>query len=174
MKPKWSKTVLSVLSIAVIGLLALGLTSTPAFAGSQTANLAVSATIVATCTINTTPVAFGNYSGTALTYSSGGVSVQCTNGTTYTIALNAGLGTGATVSARSMSGPGSPSAQLGYGLYTTSGLSTIWGDGTGSTVTAAGTGNGSSQSYTAYGQIPAGQYLAPGSYNDTVVATVTW
>jgi len=170
MKPKWSKTVLSVLSIAVIGLLALGLTSTPAFAGTASANLAISATIVATCTIGTTPVAFGNYTGT-LNNSNGGVSVQCTNTTPYTIALDAGTGTGATVTTRAMTGPGS--AQLGYGLYSDSAHTINWGNSL-ATNWVSGTGNGSSQSYTAYGQIPAGQYLAPGSYNDTVVATVAW
>jgi spore coat protein U-like protein len=36
------------------------------------------------------------------------------------------------------------------------------------------TGNGAAQVETVYGQIPAGQFVAPGSYSDTITATVTY
>jgi spore coat protein U-like protein len=38
----------------------------------------------------------------------------------------------------------------------------------------AGARNGAVQALTVYGQTPAGQYLAPGSYTDTVIATITY
>jgi spore coat protein U-like protein len=64
-------------------------------------------------------------------------------------------------------------AQLGYALYTDSGYSLIWDDIGGANVNS-GTGNGSAQNYTVYGKIPTGQYLAPGGYTDTVIATVSY
>jgi spore coat protein U-like protein len=37
-----------------------------------------------------------------------------------------------------------------------------------------GTGNGAIQALTVYGQTPAGQYVSPGSYTDTITATITY
>jgi spore coat protein U-like protein len=42
------------------------------------------------------------------------------------------------------------------------------------TDTLASTGTGVAQSITVYGQIPAGQYVSPGTYNDTIIATITY
>jgi spore coat protein U-like protein len=168
---KWSKIVTSALSAAALGFLALGLASTPAVAVTATANLGVSAEIVATCTISTTPVAFSNYTGVQVTSTVGGVSATCTNTTPYSIGLGTGTGTSATVTSRAMTGPGS--AQLHYGLYTENTYTANWNDIGGTGIPGA-TGNGSAQSLTVYGNIPAGQYLAPGSYADTVIATVSY
>ena len=49
----------------------------------------------------------------------------------------------------------------------------MWGN-TVSTDTVAGTGNGSGQSYTVYGRIPAQTTPAPGNYADTITVTVTY
>ena len=38
----------------------------------------------------------------------------------------------------------------------------------------SGTGNGSAQAITVYGQIPAAQYVTPGSYTDTITVSVTY
>ena len=99
------------------------------------------------------------------------VSVTCTNTTPYNVGLSAGLATGATVVTRSMTGPAS--ALLGYQLYRDSAHSLNWGI-TIATDTLAGTGNGSAQPLTVYGLVPAGQYVAPGTYSDTITATVTY
>jgi spore coat protein U-like protein len=64
-------------------------------------------------------------------------------------------------------------ALLGYSLYRDSGLTQNWGVTIG-TDTASGTGNGAAQPITVYGQVPAGQYVTPGSYADTITATVTY
>jgi spore coat protein U-like protein len=159
-------------SAAAIGILALGLSSMPAFATpvTVTSNFGVSATVQATCLISASPMAFGTYTGSAST-SSTTVSVTCTNTTGYNVGLSAGSGNGATVSNRSMTGPGS--AALSYGLFQDSANSVNWGNTVG-TDTVAGTGNGSAQSITIYGQIPASQYVAPGSYSDTITATITY
>ena len=44
---------------AILSLAAISLISIPAFAGSATANLNVSASVAAVCTISTAAVAFG-------------------------------------------------------------------------------------------------------------------
>jgi spore coat protein U-like protein len=171
---KWSNCVMYSVSAAALGLLALGLTSTPAYASSATGTLSVTATILTNCTVSTTPVAFGNYSG-AVADASGTVSVSCsTSGQSVTFSLNGG--TTGTVAQRQMTATGGYT--LNYNLYTTSGYGTVWGDGGGSSVTqtAVTTGTGTA-SFTAYGQIPASQVVtAPNgtSFADTVTATVTY
>ncbi len=163
---KFAKVIKSALPVAVVGFLALGLTSTPVFAASATANFAVSATVAANCTITTTALAFGSYTGAAISTPTGTVSVTCTNTTPYTVALSAGAATGATVTNRSMTGPGS--ALLNYGLYSDSARTLNFA------TTASITGSGVAQPITVYGQVPAAQYVTPGSYTDSVVATVSY
>lgn len=62
---------------------------------------------------------------------------------------------------------------LAYALYSDSGRTTNWGN-TVSTDTVPGTGNGSAQTLTVYGRIAAAQYVTPGSYADTITATITY
>ncbi len=121
------------------------------------------------CSISANPLAFGNYSSVVLD-STTTLSVTCTDTTPYNVGLNAGTATGATVTSRMMTGPGA--ATLNYALYSNSGYSTNWGNSTGSWV--AGTGTGSAQTLTVYGQIPGGQYPTAGVYKDTVIATVNY
>jgi spore coat protein U-like protein len=153
---------------SLVSVLNLG---APAWAATTTTNFTVSATVVAACVASATNMNFGNY-----TASSGSpdnttstVTVTCTNNDGYTIALNGG--DSGHVAARTMLNGANT---LGYGVYTTSGYTTIWGDGTNGTVTVNGTGNGVAQNYTAYGQVPAAEYAAAGSYSDTLTATVTF
>ena len=70
---------------------------------------------------------------------------------------------------------------LNYNLYTTNAYSVVWGDGTGSTVTVAGSMRLTSpnptktNTHTVYGRIPALQDAAVGSdYQDNVTVTVTY
>jgi len=137
---------------------------------SATTTFPVTVVISATCTISATALAFGNYSG-ALIDSTSTISVTCTKAATYNVGLNAGLATGATVTTRKMTGPAP--ALLSYSLFSNSVHTTNWGNTVG-TDTVAGTGTGSVQSLTVYGQVPAGQFTKPGSYADTITATVTY
>ena len=70
-----------------------------------------------------------------------------------------------------MTGPAT--AVLTYGLYQDAAYVTNWGI-TVATDTKTGTGNGALQGVIVYGRIPAGQYVAPGAYTDTITATVTF
>ncbi len=152
------------------GFLALGLFALPAGAATATSSFAVSATVASTCLVSATSLGFGSYSGLVAPATST-VSVTCTNTTPYNVGLSAGLGTGATVTARKMTGPAS--ALLSYGLFQDAGHTLGWGV-TAGTDTVAGTGNGATQPITVYGQIPTAQYVAPGVYADTITVTVTY
>jgi spore coat protein U-like protein len=161
---------------ATAAALALGADSLPAAASAatQSSTVAVSATVTSNCTISTSPVAFGSVntlSGSAVD-ASGGLSITCTNGTPWSATAGTGAGTGATFASRKM---GSGSNLLNYSLYTDAGRSSVWGDGTGTTVAIGSSGTGATQSFTIYGRVPAGQTSAPaGSYADTVSVTVSY
>ena len=143
--------------------------STQVAAATATASFAVTATVQASCVITATPLAFGTYSGTQVDATST-MSVTCTNTTPYNIGLGAGAGSGATVAARKMT---SGAVLLNYSLSRDAGRSLNWGN-TVATDTLAGTGTGVAQTLTVYGRIAAGQFVTPGSYTDTIIATVTY
>jgi spore coat protein U-like protein len=160
----------SALPAAALGFLALGLATRPALAATATTTFGVTATVQATCLVSATALAFGTYTG-ALATSTSTVSVTCTNTTPYNVGLSAGMATGATVTTRQMTGPAS--ALLNYAMFSNSTRTTNWGQTTG-TDTVTGTGNGAAQALTVYGQVTAGQFVAPGAYTDTITATVTY
>ena len=149
--------------ICTLGFLAL-LTSTPAAAATATTAFAVTATVQATCAVSATAMGFGTYT-TAVATSTSTVTVTCTNTTPYTVGLSAGSATGATVTNRSMTGG---AVLLGYGLFSDSAHSTNF------VTTASINGNNLAQPITIYGQIPAGEYVTPGAYTDTITVTVTY
>ncbi len=171
-----SKSIRSILLAAVLAILTVSTTSTPAFAvpNTATAQIAVSATVLSNCTISASGLAFGNYSG-AVDNATATISVTCTNTTPYNVGLDAGKTSGATVTTRAMVGSGSASsATLPYALYQPSGTHTTnWGNTIG-TDTVTGTGSGVTQTLTVYGQIAASQFVIPGSYSDTITATLTY
>ncbi|MCL4525893.1 MAG: spore coat U domain-containing protein [Gammaproteobacteria bacterium] len=135
----------------------------------------------ASCSVTATGVAFGTYVPSSTSNSTGTVTVSCsaTLGLlfSWTIALNAGVNSGGSFSNRRMA---SGNSYLSYQLYTNSGHTTVWGDGTGGTSTVPGSclisvlGIPCTGSATAYGQIPALQNPSPGSYSDTITVTVTY
>ena len=150
--------------------MAIGLTSTTAFAQTYTAqaNVTVQASVQPTCLINPATVAFGTYSGTQIQVTSN-LAVTCTNLTGYQVGLSAGAGT--SVTNRTMTGP-DPNG-LPYKLFSDSAYSVNWGNTSG-TDTVAGTGSGAAQTLPIYGEIVGGLYPEAGSYSDTVIATITY
>jgi len=165
---KFSNSIKPVLCATVFGFLALA--SDSANAATATTTFAVNSTVVATCTISATAMAFGNYTG-VVADSTSTISTTCTNTTPYQIGLDAGTGTGATVAARSMTGAG---VLLAYGLYSDATHTTNWGNTPGTDTPASVTATGAVQTVTVYGQIAAGLYVAPGVYADTITATITY
>jgi spore coat protein U-like protein len=167
---KLTNAIKSALPVAVLGFLALGLTSTPAFATTQTTTFAVTATVQGTCTISAAPLSFGAYTGLALP-AANTITVNCTGGTTYNVGLDKGV-TGASVTTRKMLGT-FLGGNLGYSLSTNATHTTNWGQTVG-TDTVAGTGSGAAQTLNVYGLIPAGTTPAADGYSDTITATVTY
>jgi len=150
------------------GCLALAVVS-GAEAATVTTTMPVSATVVATCTVGANPMAFGNYSGLAVSQTTT-LTLECTNGTAYNVGLNAGTGSGATTTTRIMTGG---TGSLDYQIFQNATHTTNWGDTIG-TDTKLGTGTGTIQTLTVYGQVPAGQFPPVGSYADTITVTVTY
>lgn len=157
-------------SVMIIALAGAGFAGT-AGAATATANFDVTLTIQADCTITANPLAFGNAGilNTNLDAQTT-VSVTCSNTTPYQVGLNAGLGAGATVANRLMTGTSS-SATVAYQLYQDTARTTVWGNTEG-TDTVGGTGNGAAQSMNVYGRVSSQTTPAPDTYQDTVTATV--
>jgi spore coat protein U-like protein len=159
-----------VIPCIVVGLALVG---GGADAATTTSTFTVDVTIVAQCLINSASnLSFGNSQGviTGNVDATSTIVVQCTNTTAYDIGLDAGVGAGASVTTRKLTGGG---ATINYSLYTNPGRSTVWGN-TVLTDTVPATGNGSAQSYTVYGRIPVQATPAPNAYSDTITVTVTY
>lgn len=136
--------------------------------------ISVTATVASTCIVGTSTLAFGSSTSADIQAgnidATGTVSVNCTTGSAYTVALDQGAGTGATLPIRVMT---SGANTLNYTVYTDSPHTTVWGDGTASS-TLAGVGTGVAQSISAYGRIFAGQAVPAAAYTDTINVTVTY
>ena len=168
------------LTVAGATALALGGMSSTQAATAQ-ADLTVTATVAANCSIATTAVDFGAYdpvtaNASAAILQTGKVSVSCTTGSAVKVTLGQGLypDTGATSTdadpARRMRD--GTTHYLSYTLYSETTRTTEWGNTAGTGVSY--TGIGSSEDLTVYGTLPGGQNVPVGSYSDTVVATVTF
>ena len=137
----------------------------------QTITFNATATISSSCNVSVTNLNFGSVANlNSAASASSTVIVQCTNGSPYNVGLNAGMGSGATVSARLMT---HGSYTITYSLYQNSAHTTVWGNTIG-TNTVSGTGTGNNQSITVYGLVPVQTPPAAGTFTDTVVATVTY
>jgi len=166
----------------VTGLLSGLLTSlTPCTSGTSNSNssgnfiVASTATVQPFCSVTATNMSFGGSVGvlTSAVPATSTITATCTYGDSYTIALNKGTTSGASfTTSRLMAGSGSATVQ--YQLYTNPTYSAVWGDGTSGTSTSGGTGTGSAQNYTVYGQVPPQPTPAPNTYSDTITVTVTY
>lgn len=157
--------------VGILGAFSLSLMPTPAISATATATFIVSASIVAGCGITASPLAFGAYTGVQIDVESS-LSVNCTNTTAYSIGLGAGT-SGGTATARQMQMSGTPAIKLFYALYSDTTRLINWGD-TGGTGLTTGTGIGSAQVIPVYGRMATGQLSPPGTYADTITATVTF
>lgn len=157
------------------GLLSAGAASA---ANPATATFLVSATVLKTCTVSATPLAFGNYTpGSGAISNTSSINVACTNGSPYTMTVNGGSTTGGSITQRLMT---NGTQTLQYNLYTTNTFTTLLGDGTtggSAKVTGTGAGLATASTTTVYGQLPdstANQAVPPGSYTDTVTVSVAY
>jgi spore coat protein U-like protein len=144
----------------------------PALGASATANLAVGVAVTAECVIQQTPVVdFGTLASPFNVDIVTTIGVQCTAGSPYSIALDAGKGVGAAAWLRVLTGP--RGARTGYSLYKNASRTQVWGDASDALVT--GTGTGSPFSHTIYARLFAGGEMRnPGVYTDTVRITLSF
>jgi len=164
-------------AVALLGA-SLFLATLPGTAAAQTCNNELIGNLFyGGVAVSVTSLAFGTYGPSALTPQQSNVVItaSCAGGIVggtlppFTIAM--GMGNGSFAQRVMKSG----SYSLNYQIYTSAVLATVWGDGTGSTSTVAAGNNGqATQTITGYGIIPAGQYVTPGSYLDTITVTLTY
>jgi spore coat protein U-like protein len=150
-----------------------------AFASTATTTFTVMASVVSSCTISAANLNFGNYDPVVanavlpLNLSST-VTVACTKGDVVTIGLNAGLYSAhATGTTRAMSNGAATPSYLSYEIYQNAGMTTVWGNASGSWYTYTSAGKAAT-AIPDYGQVPAAQDQPIASYTDTITATVTF
>ncbi|WP_049614042.1 Csu type fimbrial protein [Yersinia pekkanenii] len=147
---------------------------------TKNANIAVTATLLPTCTagtiVNTNSFGTLNFGSTvALTRaiavagqaSNGAISIQCSKGTTFHVLLNGGQ-SGSTASRYLAGGPSGQ--HVNYNLYTDAAHSQIWDNLTGVSQVASG----HVVVIPVYGLVFAQPTPAVGTYTDTVQVTVNW
>src|SRR5712691_5700247 len=151
----------------VLFLITLTVISVPAFAGTATAPLPISANVVANCTITTGPVAFGAYdpvvaNAAAPLDTTGAVNVACTRGAT---GLRIDLNTGSNPLAGARRMLSGATEYLTYELYTDGGHTTVWGSGAGAGggLAIADAPSRAVRSFTVFGRVPAGQDALSGA-----------
>ena len=155
-------------------------------AATATANLNVTAHVGGSCSIGSGigggTLNFGTYDPVIVNsalgidlFGTGSLSVQCTLLGTAVITLGQGLhpGTGSTDAAPLRRMRNTASADyLSYFLYQDVTRLLVWGDTAGTALPFLGTGL--PVPVVVYGTVPRGQNVPSGTYNDTVVATITF
>ncbi|WP_375249653.1 spore coat U domain-containing protein [Sphingomonas sp.] len=156
--------------IAIVAAAMAVAAASPALAATGNSNMTVSTTIPTTCALGSvTNIAFANPSGLSVTQTdaTGSIAVTCTNGGTYTVGADNGQNYASSTRNMKSTRSGS-SAVLSYALYSDSGHSTAL------TTSASIVGDGSAQTFSIYGRMPAQTATEAGSYTDTVSLTVTY
>jgi len=149
----------------------VGTCATIGGSNATSAAFSVSAADVTTCSVGATTLNFGATGVLRSTLdATSSVTVVCTNAAPYTLALDGGLSAATNPSQRKMTQGGQT---ITYGLYQDSSRTQPWGDSAGNN-TVASSGSGLTQTFTVYGRVPAQTTPPPGTYNDTVVVTLTY
>lgn len=156
--------------------------ATPSFAATATGTFPVTATVANTCTVSSTGVAFGSYTGTAVTNTANNIVVTCNKGVTITSLL---IGNGANASGtQKRMANGTEYLNYSIDVPTGASLTTCPAAGTnswngttgpaGAALTSLFATTGGAKNISICASIPASQYPAAGSYSDTVTMTLTY
>lgn len=143
-------------------------------AATKTDAMQVTATVSKNCTIDAPDLSLGAFDGTNDLTANSNISVRCTSTTPYTVTLSTGSGTYVDRTLKN------GTDTLHYNLYTSNTYAAVWGDGTNSSVTQAGTGAGmgTAQTLTVYGRLLASANTGPvgvsGTYSDNITATISY
>lgn len=144
-------------------------------AESKTASFTVSAAVAKACTIDAADLDMGTWDGTGNLNGASTITVRCTNGTGYDVSLDPGQNAANSADRKLSSG----TDLLAYNLYTDAARTQIWDDVSG-TNKATGTGTGmakaNEQDIRVYARVQLADLQAakPGSYTDSVTATITY
>jgi spore coat protein U-like protein len=159
---------LLVAATALIGVVAVQ----DAWGQSQSANatIAVTASVDPSCSVTASTLSFLTVPATTIVNANATVNVTCTTGATYEVGMDPGLH--AVSSQRNLKITGGATL-LPYNLYQDAGYSIPWGNNL-EVDTQEGTGTGSAQPWTVYGQIPSQSTVTTGVYTDTVTVYVTY
>jgi len=167
----------------LVSLSLLSIIGVASAADTTTFNVKIAVTKACTITAaSATDVDFGSVLSTSTTNvdANGSVTAQCTALTPYNIALSAGsnAGTANDVTTRRMKNADplvTTNNFIAYQLYQDVTRSTVWGS-TAGTNTLSRTATGLNQIYPVYGRVtnPAASNAAPGSYLDTITATIVY
>ena len=151
--------------------------ATPALAASATNTMPVSVNVINSCTVAATPMAFGAPTaiGSINIDTTSTITLGCTNGAAYDVALDNGLN--ATTGQRYMSNGATTPVKVPYNIFRDSAHSAAWGStsGTGGNTSSGVAGVSGAVILTAYGRIPStATSVGAGAYTDTVTVTVTF
>ncbi len=159
------------------------------YAASALGSMTVSATVTASCSVvSTTVLNITGYTG-APKDSTSSIEVNCTDGTPYNIAMNAGSNYTSVLTQTGIDEYGDPVMELlpgcqrqatngtnylQYNLYQNDTHTSVWGDGGLCGQAKSGTGDGNPQLHTVYGRVPSQAVPPSGNYSDTLTVTVNY
>ena len=151
-------------------LIAMTWLAKPAAAASSTATFNVTANVATACSFTAADLAYGTYDPTSGVDKTGTstLSVTCTLGTPYTLSLDNGSNASAGVRRMKLG-----STYLSYHLYRDLAHLLVFGLVSGG-LGVSGVGTGVAIPTTVYGTVTNSQTVGPGTYTDTVTATMDY
>lgn len=138
------------------------------------AGFTAGATVMRSCDLQTSPLAFGNYDpitqhATRPLDREASLTLTCTKGTSATIGLS--VGQNALGATRNLS---NGTAVLRYDLFSNADRTQPWGESSADQVDTGDAPSDAPRTFVVFGRIPAGQDIPIGTYTDSVVATVVF
>ena len=145
-------------------------------AATTLSSFTVTANVTANCLVSTTNMDLGTFNGVANLTSTSNINIACTDGVSYTVALDVGTGGGAIATGRLLDGPGAET--LTSNLYSDPAFTNIWGTAAADRVGAVGTGLAAANQFThvVHGRLLAAgnEGAAVGAYTSTIGVTVEY
>ena len=184
MKSNINQRFLKILALSAV-LISTASLNLPAYAFTSTSDINISANINGSCTMSNTDLIFGAYdaivaNATADLTTTATISTTCTSGATGVVTMGQGEHVFYCVNndCHRRLANSEETSFLRYNIYTDASyyFSAIWNNDVEEMRSVAQVvGSGVSQNLTVYGEISKNQkYAAAGSYNDTIMITLTY
>ena len=150
--------------------------SVSANAVTKTGNFDILANVISSCYLETQNIDFGSVQVTnpTDTVANSSVKVVCSKGVGYNVTLSGGLSTDPT--ARQMALSTNPDERLNYSILINDGATEFnWGTDEGQKLVQSGVQNDEgTKTFNIKAVIPGSQFVTPGSYSDTLTATINY